>query len=144
MSGSEQNYLKSEDMSMFEELMKKFGRREEPKEDEIEFKEFEESTGNPTTVKMPEEKSASIASKSDSVELKVLRPECYNDVADVADSLLDGCTVVLNVEAIDKPTIVRMLDFINGVTYCTDGEIKKVAAATFIITPHSNVDVSDF
>lgn len=129
---------------MFEELMKKFGRREEPKEDEIEFKEFEESTGNPTTVKMPEEKSASIASKSDSVELKVIRPESYADVADVADSLLDGCTVVLNVEAIDKPTIVRMLDFINGVTYCTDGEIKKVAAATFIITPHSNVDVSDF
>ncbi len=129
---------------MFEELMKKFGRREEPKEDEIEFKEFEESTGNPTTVKMPEEKSTSIASKSDSVELKVIRPESYADVADVADSLLDGCTVVLNVEAIDKPTIVRMLDFINGVTYCTDGEIKKVAAATFIITPHSNVDVSDF
>lgn len=128
---------------MFEELMKKFGRHEEPKEDEIEFKEFEETTGNPTTAKLPEEKTASIAAKSDSVELKVIRPESYADVADVADSLLDGCTVVLNVEAIDKPTVVRMLDFINGVTYCTDGEIKKVAAATFIITPHSNVDVSD-
>lgn len=128
---------------MFEELMKKFGRREEPKEEEIEFKEFEETTGNPTTAKLPEEKSASIAAKSDSVELKVIRPESYADVADVADSLLDGCTVVLNVEALDKPTIVRMLDFINGVTYCTDGEIKKVAAATFIITPHSNVDVTD-
>lgn len=128
---------------MFEELMKKFGRREEPKEEEIEFKEFEETTGNPTTAKLPEEKSASIAAKSDSVELKVIRPESYADVADVADSLLDGCTVVLNVEALDKPTIVRMLDFINGVTYCTDGEIKKVAAATFIITPHSNVDVTN-
>lgn len=128
---------------MFEELMKKFGRREEPKEEEIEFKEFEETTGNPTTAKLPEEKNASIAAKSDSVELKVIRPESYADVADVADSLLDGCTVVLNVEALDKPTIVRMLDFINGVTYCTDGEIKKVAAATFIITPHSNVDVTN-
>ena len=39
--------------------------------------------------------------------------------------------------------MMRMLDFLNGVTYCTDGEIKKVAQTTFIITPHANVDISD-
>ncbi len=136
---------------MFDELRRKFGRREEPKEDEIEFKPFEESTGNPTTPGEPtpavesEPVNTSIqATKSDSVELKVIRPECYQDVSDVADSLLAGCTVVLNLEALDRPVILRMLDFLNGVTYCTDGEIKKVAKTTFIITPHSNVDVSDF
>jgi FtsZ-interacting cell division protein YlmF len=36
-----------------------------------------------------------------------------------------------------------MLDFLNGVTYCQDGEIKRVAPSTFIITPHSDVDISD-
>jgi cell division inhibitor SepF len=35
-----------------------------------------------------------------------------------------------------------MLDFLNGVTYANDGEIKNVAKSTYIITPH-NVDVSD-
>ena len=135
---------------MFDELRRKFGRRDEPKEDEIEFKPFEESTGNPTTPSEPvpaaesEPVNTSIqATKSDSVELKVIRPECYQDVSDVADSLLAGCTVVLNLEALDRPVILRMLDFLNGVTYCTDGEIKKVAKTTFIITPHANVDVSD-
>ena len=77
------------------------------------------------------------------MELKVMRPESYEEVSDVADNLLAGCTVVLNLEALDRAVIFRMLDFLNGVTYCTDGEIKKVAASTFIITPHSNVDISD-
>ena len=134
---------------MFEELMKKFGKGKAKTEDEeIEFKDFEETTGNPTSTKLPEreaepEGKTSIQSKSESVELKVIRPESYAEVADVADSLIAGCTVVLNVEALDKPTIVRMLDFVNGVIYSNYGEIKKVAATTFIVTPHSNVDVSD-
>lgn len=133
---------------MFDELRKKFGKQKNKDEDEIEFKPFVESTGNPTTPTVTsdtieEQRAASIEAKSESVELKVIRPESYADVAGVADSLLAGCTVVLNVEALDKPTISRMLDFINGVTYCTDGEIKRAAATTFIITPHAGVDVSD-
>jgi FtsZ-interacting cell division protein YlmF len=133
---------------MFEELRKKFGRHRVEKEDEVEFKPFIESTGNPTTptVSAPEVEEpthTSIEAKSESVELKVIRPESYADVATVADALLAGCTVVLNVEALDRPIIGKMLDFINGVTYCTDGEIKKVAKTTFIITPHTGIDVSD-
>ena len=132
---------------MFDELRKKFGRQKEREEEEIEFKPFIESTGNPTTPTVTsdtiEEHAATIEAKSESVELRVIRPESYADVAQVADSLLAGCTVVLNVEALDKAVIARMLDFINGVTYCTDGEIKKVAKTTFIVTPHTGVDVSD-
>ena len=50
---------------------------------------------------------------------------------------------MLNVEALEKPVIFKMLDFLNGVTYCKDGEIKRVAPSTFIITPHSDIDISD-
>ena len=77
------------------------------------------------------------------VELKVIRPESYSEVGTIADNLLAGCTVVLNVEVLDRPTTVKMLDFLNGVTYCTNGEIKMVAPTTFIITPHSDIDISD-
>ena len=130
---------------MFEELRRKFGKREEEKE-EIEFKPFEE-TARITAPVIPTEDvilTDMHSDKSDNVELKVIRPESYQEVSGVADSLLAGCTVVLNLEALDRVSVVRMLDFLNGVTYCTDGEIKKVAATTFIITPHENVDVSDF
>ena len=132
---------------MFDELRKKFGKKKDTVEDEIEFKPFVESTGNPTTPTVTsetlEERAASIEAKSESVELKVIKPESYSDVAGVADSLLAGCTVVLNVEDLERPVVSRMLDFINGVTYCTDGEIKRVAKNTFIITPHTGIDVSD-
>ncbi len=129
---------------MFEKFMQKFGKREEP--EEIEFKPFEE-----VPHREPEEESEPAQSSEEkapseggeSVELKVIRPESYEEVSTVADSLLAGCTVVLNVEALDRSVIFRMLDFLNGVTYCTDGEIKKVAPSTFIITPHSNIDISD-
>ena len=90
-----------------------------------------------------EEKAPLAEEKASGVELKVMRPESYDEVGSVADNLLEGCTVVLNVEALDRTTILRMLDFLNGVTYCSDGEIKKVAQNTFIITPHSRIDISD-
>ena len=129
---------------MFEKFMEKFTKREE--KDEMEFKPFEQTQRAEVAVPAahetePEEKAHD--TRSTGVELKVIRPESYEEVRTVADNLLAGCTVVLNVEALDKHVIFRMLDFLNGVTYCQDGEIKRVAPSTFIITPHSNVDISD-
>ena len=85
---------------------------------------------------------ASAGDSDSSLELKVVRPAAFDEVGEIADHLLDGRTVVLNLELLDNVQIVRMLDFLNGVTYSTDGEIKNVAKNTFIITPHG-VDVSD-
>ena len=130
---------------MFEEWRKRLAKRDTEESEEITFKDVDEvnteadaeiSEGAP--VKMLTEES-----KSDSMELKVFRPESYEDVSAVADSLLAGCTVFLNLEALDRPAMVKMLDFLNGVTYCTDGEIKMVAKTTFVITPHTGIDISD-
>ena len=76
------------------------------------------------------------------IELKVVRPASFDEVSEIADHLIEGRTVVLNLELLDNVQTVRMLDFLNGVTYSNDGEIKNVSANTYIITPH-NVDVSD-
>jgi cell division inhibitor SepF len=130
---------------MFEKFMEKFSKRESER-DEMEFKPFEQTQRAEVAapqvkeIEAPEKKPET---RTSGVELKVIRPESYEEVRTVADNLIAGCTVVLNVEALDKPVIFRMLDFLNGVTYCLDGEIKRVAPSTFIITPHSDVDISD-
>ena len=120
-------------------------------EDEIQFGTYEEATEvseaeselpTPTPVSAPVEAPAIQTRQSDNIELKVVRPETYADVSTVADHLLRGCTVVLNLEVMDRASILRMLDFLNGVTYATDGEIKKVAPNTYIVTAHG-VDVTD-
>ena len=134
---------------MFEDFMKKLrkGIGADESTDIPEFPTYEEVT--PMNVERHEEikKPAApiVANSGDAdsnIELRVVRPTSFEEVSEIADYLLDGCTVVLNMEMLDNVQTVRMLDFLNGVTYSNDGEIKNVAKSTYIITPH-NVDVSE-
>ena len=78
---------------------------------------------------------------SNSLELKVVRPENTEAVFQIADHLLNGRTVVLNLENTNGEDQRRMIDFLSGVSYSIDGTLKKVAYKTYVITPN-NVDVS--
>ena len=136
---------------MFEKFWETFKKKEEP-EEEIQFKTVEpvEETPVITTPEEPtpvvEETPAPIIVPENiggGMEFKVVRPESFGEVSNIANNLLAGCTVVLNTEVLDRPTITRMLDFINGVTYCMGGEIKKVAPGTFIVTPSSDIGITD-
>ncbi len=121
-------------------------------ETEVNFKSYEESVQpesapvfEPAEEPAPKKTVASMTANGDSdsnIELKVVRPSDFAEVSDIADHLIRGCTVVLNTEELDIKATMRMLDFLNGVTYTTGGEIKNVNNTTFIITPHY-VDVSD-
>ena len=48
--------------------------------------------------------------------------------------------VVLNLESTNRDIARRLLDFLSGVAYANNGQIKRVANSTYIITPY-NVDV---
>lgn len=114
-------------------------------EEEIEFKNLDEATEAAFTKPEPEKEAPSPAPSSiegSNIALKVVRPEAFDEVSSIADYLIEGCTVVLNTELIDKTTTIRMLDFLNGVTYTKDGEIKNVAPNTYIITPNG-IDIRD-
>ena len=76
------------------------------------------------------------------IELKVVRPESYASVTEIADHLLNHRTVVLNLEATNREVAKRLIDFLAGVAYSIDGQLKNVANNTYIITP-CNVDVAD-
>ena len=134
---------------MFEKWAENFRKKSKIEETEVTFKEFDEEAKAPVieekVVEEPKKQAPIVAGAGDSegnIELKVVRPATFEEVSDIADYLLDRCTVVLNTELLDAPTTLRMLDFLNGVTYSTEGEIKNVSKATYIITPN-NVDVSD-
>lgn len=70
----------------------------------------------------------------------LVKPEKYENAADVADHLKDKRTVVLNLEQTNRDIARRLLDFLSGVAYANEGKIKKVANSTYIITPY-NVDI---
>lgn len=132
---------------MFESLSEKLKKmRDDNDTADISFKPYEEREPAIDSAYEKVERSAPIVANtgddSSNIELKVVRPSSFEEVGTIADYLLDGCTVVLNLEVLDTASTVRMLDFLNGVTYSTDGDIKNVSKSTYIITPH-NVDVSD-
>lgn len=83
-----------------------------------------------------------VSLNGNALELKVIRPDRYENVSQIADHLLNKRTVVLNLEATNKETSRRIIDFLMGVAYSIGGNLKKVANNTFVITPN-NVDVSN-
>ena len=131
---------------MFDKLAEKMRAKNRVinEEDEIEFKNLDEATDAVFERPQPhaEEKTEPSTIEGSNIELKVVRPESFAEVSTIADYLIEGCTVVLNMELIDKATTIRMLDFLNGVTYTKDGEIKNVAPGTYIITP-CGIDIRD-
>lgn len=74
------------------------------------------------------------------IQVALVKPERIEDGTAIADHMADGRTVVLNLEAANRETQRRLLDFLSGAAYAHSGRIKKVANSTFIITP-KNVDV---
>ncbi len=123
---------------MFERWADKL--RSKTPEEEIEFQNFSAAPKAPEAPTAPANEPSSI--EGNNIELKVVRPASFEEVGTIADYLIAGCTVVLNLELLDKAATVRMLDFINGVTYTKDGEIKNVALNTYIITPNG-IDVNE-
>ena len=75
-------------------------------------------------------------------QLKVVlvKPEWFEDASTIADHLNNKRTVVLNLESTNKEVSRRLVDFLSGVAYANNGQIKRVANSTFIITPY-NVDI---
>ncbi len=134
---------------MFESLSEKLNKMRTERDDnqDITFNSYEERQMPPidSAYEKVERHAPIVADTGDdgsNIELKVVRPSSFDEVGVIADYLLDKCTVVLNLELLDTGATVRMLDFLNGVTYSTDGDIKNVSKSTYIITPH-NVDISD-
>ena len=77
-----------------------------------------------------------------SLELKVVKPQHFDSVPQIAEHLLSKRTVVLNLENTNKETARRLIDFLSGVAFSIDGSLKKISTNVYVITP-SNVDVGD-
>ena len=74
------------------------------------------------------------------LQVVLVKPERFENAAEIADHLKEKRTVILNLEPTNKDIARRLIDFLSGVAYAQEGKIKKVAVSTYIITPY-NVDI---
>ena len=121
-------------MSFIDDL-KQWARGDDEDDDELE--EF----APPRPVRKVEEPNNDAATYATTqLSVVLVKPEKFDNAAEIADHLRERRTVVLNLEETAKEVARRLVDFLSGVTYALDGKIKKVAASTYIITPY-NVDI---
>jgi cell division inhibitor SepF len=115
-------------------------------EEEDDFEEFvpkrtqtvEESFG-PSSEQRRNNKVVNINATTQ-LAVVLVKPERFENAAEIADHLKEKRTVVINLESTNKDIARRLIDFLSGVAYAIEGKIKKVANSTYIITPY-NVDI---
>lgn len=71
------------------------------------------------------------------LQVVLVKPERFDDASSIADHLNGKRTVVLNLESTNKEVARRLIDFLSGVAYANNGQIKRVSTNTFIITPYN-------
>ncbi|MDR2908943.1 MAG: cell division protein SepF [Oscillospiraceae bacterium] len=69
------------------------------------------------------------------LQVVLVKPERFEDASSIADHLNTKRTIVLNLESANKEVTRRLIDFLSGVAYANNGQIKRVANSTYIITP---------
>ena len=73
--------------------------------------------------------------------VEVIRPRSMEETQDIAETLMNNSTVILNLEVTDVETSQRIIDFSCGVCYALNGGLKQVANYFYILTPE-NVEIS--
>ena len=104
--------------------------------------EREDRTERTSSIRRSSRNSDKVVNIHTTAQLQVVlvKPEKYEEAAQIADNLNERRTVVLNLESTNRDVARRLLDFLSGVAYANNGQIKRVANSTYIITPY-NVDV---
>ena len=126
----------------FEEYYENSAPLERPQRAERATSFFDRSEREEKTEKPRRQKNDKVVNIHTTTQLQVVlcKPEHYEEAAAIADNLNAKRTVVLNLESTNRDVARRLLDFLSGVAYANNGQIKRVANSTYIITPY-NVDV---
>ena len=128
-------------MGIFDELKKLTHPYDDEDEEYEDFEEPRERSFEDRRNKA-EDRRNKVVNIHATTQLKVVlvKPDRFENASEIADQLKDKRTVVLNLESTNKEVSRRLVDFLSGVAYANNGQIKRVANSTFIITPY-NVDI---
>ena len=133
----------------FEDLDEKpkrnfFKREKTPIDDEDDFelpsekKALKAGAGSKIT---PMRQPAARLNVNANMEVCVVKPSSVEDSREITETLLDGRTVILNLEGLDLEIAQRIIDFTSGATFAISGNLQKISNYIFLVTP-TNVDIS--
>ena len=126
-------------MGLLDEL-KRLARPYEDEEEDMYEEDFAPVSAKENSRELERRNKVVTIHTTTQLQVVLVKPERFENASEIADHLRDKRTVVLNLEQTDKTIARRLIDFLSGVAYANEGTIKKVALATYIITPY-NVEI---
>ena len=100
--------------------------------------EYEDDVAAPAA---PAPAPAAPAVTANPVSLKIITPKSYDDAREITEFLMNGNTVLINMDGIGRELAIRILDYIKGALQVVGGMMTKVGKTTLVVAP-KNVDVS--
>jgi cell division inhibitor SepF len=68
-------------------------------------------------------------------------PTTFQDAQEIGDRVKAGVPVIVNLQAVERDLMRRIIDFTSGLMYGLGGDMEKAADRVFLLTP-TNVEVS--
>ena len=85
----------------------------------------------------PVRPGVAVKGKSSAVSLRVMRPKSFDDGPEIADYVASGCTVVMNIEDLNREHSRRLIDFLLGAVHVIGGDLQMASQTTFVVAPCS-------
>ena len=75
--------------------------------------------------------------------LKIVNPKDFKDAVEIANLMMNGNTVLMNVEGLEKDQslALRVVSYLQGAVHVAGGVMTRVSKSTIVVAP-KNVDVS--
>lgn len=73
--------------------------------------------------------------------ITTLQPRTYNEARTVGENFREGTPVIMNLSDMDDSDAKRLVDFAAGLVFATRGQIERITAKVFLLSP-PNVDVA--
>ena len=103
--------------------------------EEEENVDFESSTISAFETSNSTKSEGEFSNKSSQVV--VFEPRSYAESQGIGDHLKSGRGCVVNLNKLSKDQARRIIDFLSGIVYAIEGEIKPIGSAVYLFTPNN-------
>ena len=116
-------------------IVEKLQKMWNPPDDEYD-EYYEDEATEPTADSREEQPSARRNHARAGAQVVVFKPNSFrDDTNSIADEINQGHTVVVNFEETNAGEARYILAFLSGASYANHGEVRPIAAKTYIFTP---------
>ena len=68
---------------------------------------------------------------------QIITPKVFSQVESIANQILNGCSVIVDLTSTDIAEAKRICDFLNGVTFAINGKVEKIARLVYLFKPNN-------